>query len=133
MATLFYASISSVDYTAGTASVSIPDRESQVIKGVPFTAACYDMPSPGDTVAAVFEEVGGQIGKGVILGKIFGAPNRPSGGGRGVFYKEFEDGTRVSYSTSEKKMSITVETLEVNKLKTGDIEAGDITCTGINR
>jgi hypothetical protein len=133
MATLLYASISSTDYAAGTASVSIPDREGQVIKAVPFIATCYDMPSPGDTVAAVFEEVGGELGKGVILGRIFNTQNKPSGGGQGVFYKEFSDGARVSYSPNEKKMSITAENLVINKLKAGDIDVGRITCTDINR
>lgn len=75
-ASLYYAKISSVNKSGGTASVCLPDRENQVVSAVPFLDALAAVPNgggipkPGDTVAAIFEELNGQIVKGVILGKI---------------------------------------------------------------
>ena len=71
MVSLVYGKISAINYGAGTAGITLEDKENQVIQDVPFLAAFYEMPRIGDTVAAVFDETGGQIGKGIILGKIF--------------------------------------------------------------
>lgn len=117
MATLFYGKISSIDYGAGTASVTLQDRENQVIQAVPFLSMFYEMPKPGDTVAAVFEELnGGQIGKGVILGKIFIEGNRPGENGSGIFYKQFTDGASMKYTPNKQELELKVRKVVVDEI-----------------
>ncbi|MCM1045643.1 MAG: hypothetical protein NC417_09045 [Candidatus Gastranaerophilales bacterium] len=116
MVSLYYAKISTINYKAGTAGVTLEDREKQVIQDVPFLAAFYEMPSPGDTVAVLFEEIAGQIGKGVILGKIFLSGKPPGKSGPDIFYKQFKDGASVMYSTSSQELEITARKLVVDEL-----------------
>lgn len=116
MATLFYGKISSVNYGSGTASITLPDRENQVIEAVPFLAMFYEMPKPGDTVAALFEELNGQIGKGVVLGKIFLSSNTPGKSGAGIFYKQFSDGASMMYSPASQEMEFTTKKVVVDEL-----------------
>lgn len=117
MAELYFCRISSVNYANGTADITIPDRENQVITEIPFLAWYYEMPDAGDLVAALFENSDGKIGKGVVLGKIFSSGNRPGMSGAGIFYKEFADGTAVKYSPSEKCMEITADKIVVGELE----------------
>lgn len=116
MASLFYGKISTINYGAGTAGVTLADRENQVIQEVPFLSICYEMPKPGDTVAVLFEEIGGQIGKGVILGKIFLSGNVPEETGPGIFCKQFTDGTSVKYNPDSQEMEVSTKKLVVNEL-----------------
>lgn len=116
MASLFYGKISTINYGAGTAGVTLADRENQVLQEVPFLSICYEMPKPGDTVAVLFEEIGGQIGKGVILGKIFLSGNVPKETGPGIFYKQFTDGNSVKYNPSSQEMEVNTPKLVVNEL-----------------
>ena len=69
MATLFYGNISCIN-SDGTANITLKDRESQVLQDIPFLPMFYETPKPGETVALLVEEVHGQIGKCVILGKM---------------------------------------------------------------
>lgn len=116
MATLFYAKISSVNYGAGTANVTLQDRENQVVSAVPFLSMIYEMPKPGDVVAAIFEEVSGQIGKGVILGKIFLDGNKPKESGPEIFHKEFTDGASMKYTPSSQEMEFKTKKVVVDEL-----------------
>lgn len=116
MATLFYAKISSINYDSGTANVTLPDKENAVISSVPFLSMFYEMPSAGDTVAALFEEINGQIGKGVILGKIFLDGNAPSETGPEIFVKEFSDGTMMKYTPTSEEMEFTAKKMIVDEL-----------------
>lgn len=116
MASLFYGKISTINYKAGTAEVTLVDRENQVIQDVPFLSMCYEMPKPKDTVAVLFEEISGQIGKGVILGKIFLSGNPPGESGPGIFYKQFTDGASVKYSPAAQELTVNTQRLVVNEL-----------------
>ena len=116
MASLFYGKISAINYGAGTSAVTLPDRENQVIQDVPFLAMIYEMPKPGDTVAVLFEEEGGRIGKGVILGKIFLRGNAPRETGPGIFYKEFTDGAGIKYTPESQEMEIMTKKVVVDEL-----------------
>lgn len=118
MAELFYAKISSIAYQKGTANVTLPDREDQVIENVPFLAGYYEMPKPGDTVAAIFEDENGQIGKGVILGSMFLKKNRPKESGKGIFFKEFSDGASIRYTPETGVLEITADKIIVKNLET---------------
>jgi hypothetical protein len=117
MAELFYAKISSINYKKGTADVALQDREDQVIENVPFLAGWYEMPEPGDVAAAIFEDMDGQIGKGVILGPMFLAKNRPKESGKGIFYKEFSDGACIRYTPETGTLEVTADKLVVRELE----------------
>lgn len=117
MVKLFYCDVSSVNYGKGTANVTIKERENQVVTDVPILAICYEMPNPCDTVAVIFEESDGRIEKGVILGKIFSNGNRPGVSGAGIFYKEFSDGSSVTYRPEEKSMEITAKKIVVDEVE----------------
>ena len=116
MTSLFYGKISAINYGAGTAGVALEDREKQVIQDVPFLSMCYEMPSPGDTVAVLFEEIGGQIGKGVILGKIFLSGNPPGESGPDIFYKQFTDGASIEYNPAKQELAVNTRRLVVDEL-----------------
>lgn len=116
MASLFYGKISTINYGAGTAGVTLADRENQVIQEVPFLSIYYEMPKPGDTVAVLFEEIGGQIGKGVILGKIFLSGNAPKETGPGIFYKQFTDGNSIKYNPFSQELEVNTPKMVVNEL-----------------
>lgn len=116
MATLFYAKISSVNYQAGTANVTLQDREDQVIREVPFLSAFYEMPKPGETVAVIFEEDNGQIGKGVILGRVFLQNNAPAEYGADIFYKEFTDGKSMKYTPASGELELRTKKVVVDEL-----------------
>ena len=121
MVELYYCKVSSVNYGAGTANLTVEDQENQVITNVPFLAGTYDMPGIGDMVAAIFSRTGGKIGRGVVLGKIFSKGNRPRMSGPGVFFKEFTDGSYISYNPSDKSMTITADKINVKKIQAEEI------------
>lgn len=116
MATLFYGKISTVNYGSGTADIALPDRENQVIQDVPFFSSEYYMPGSGDIVAVIFEEIDGQIGKGVILGKIFLQDNAPKVSGKGIYYKEFPGNAALKYDQGSETMEITAKKIVVDEL-----------------
>lgn len=116
MATLFYGRISTVNYEGGMADIALPDRENQVIQNVPFLSAFYEMPKSGDIVAVLFEDIDGQIGKGIILGKMYLQDNAPKETGKGIFYKEFSDGTSVKYTPKTEQLEISTKKIVVDEL-----------------
>ncbi|MCM1058309.1 MAG: hypothetical protein NC517_11990 [Firmicutes bacterium] len=116
MVSLFYGKISAINYKSGTAGVTLADRENQVIQDVPFLSMFYEMPRQGDTVAVLLEEERGQIGKGVILGKIFLSGNAPGESGPGIFYKRFTDGAGIKYDPASRELTVNAEKLVVNEI-----------------
>lgn len=117
MVALFYGKISSIDYAAGAANIALQERENQVIQGVPFLSMCYEMPKPGDVVAALFEEIDGQIGKGIVLGKLFLDGNKPGEIGADIFYKQFADGAGVKYTPEKKELEVRVKKVVVDEIE----------------
>lgn len=69
MSGLFFCIVSSVDYKNATADVVIPEREGMMKTGVPILDTVYHMPSPGETVVAIFDASNGCIQRGVIIGR----------------------------------------------------------------
>lgn len=116
MATLFYGKISTVNYESGTANIALPDRENQIIQDVPFLSTEYYMPESGDMVAVIFEEIDGQIGKGVILGKIFLQNNSPKVSGKGIYYKELPGNAALKYDQKSETMEISAKKIVVDEL-----------------
>lgn len=117
MVTLFYGRISSIDYDSGMADVALQERENQVIPGVPFLSMYYEMPQPGDVVATLFEEIDGQIGKGIVLGRLFMDGNKPGETGAGIFYKQFTDGAGVKYTPEKKELEVRVKKVVVDEIE----------------
>lgn len=117
MVTLFYAKISSIEYALGTANIALQERENQVIEGVPFLATYYEMPKPGEVIVVLFEEINGQIGKGVILGKLFLDENKPTEYGKDIFYKQFADGAGVKYIPDRKELEVKVKKVVVDEIE----------------
>ena len=110
------AKISKVNYEAGTADITIPDRNRQVVKSIPFLSDIYEMPSVGDSVYADIEVGGGRLGRGVILGKYYTKKNRPKESGKGIFLKEFTDGASIKYDPATKTMTINADKVVVREL-----------------
>ena len=121
MVELYYCKVSSINYGAGTANLTVEDQENQVITNVPFLAGTYDMPGIGDMVTAIFSITGGKIGRGVVLGEIFSKGNRPGMSGPGVFFKEFTGGSYIYYNPSDKSMTITADKINVKKIQAEEI------------
>lgn len=114
---LYYCTISAINYASGTASVTIREQEDMVVTNVPFLSMFYEMPNPGDTVAAIIDKTDGKLGRGVILGKIFAGGNKPGKNGKGIFYKEFSDGESVTYDPSDHSIEITAKKLVVKGIE----------------
>lgn len=127
MAALYFAKISAVHYKAGTADISITEKEDQVINNVPFLAYAYEMPSPGDTIAVLLEFDRGNYDKGIILGKIYDSDNKPENPGRKIFCKQFADGAKVLYDSSTKTMTITADKIIAKDVKTSNFDSENIT------
>lgn len=121
MVELYYCKVSSINYESGTANLTIEEQENQVITNVPFLAGAYDMPGIGSMVVAILDRSGGRIGRGVVLGEIYSKGNRPKVNGPGVFFKEFADGSYMSYNPSDKSMIITADKVVVEKIQAKEI------------
>lgn len=121
MAEIFLCTISKINYKAGTADLAIPEKEDMVRTDVPFLSSYYEMPSPGETVAAVFEKKNGKLTRGVILGGIFSANHLPAASGQGIFYKQFADGAYVRYDSVSATMEVGAKNLTVQNLSAGKI------------
>lgn len=117
MTELFYGKVSSVNYSSGSANITLQDRENQVIQGVPFLSMFYEMPKPGDVVAVLFEDIDGQLGKGVVLGKIFAGGNTPRECGPGIFLKEFADGASIKYTPDLMELELNLKKVIVDEVE----------------
>ena len=117
MVTLFYGKISSIDYKSGMADITLQERENQVIQGAPFLSMVYEMPKPGEIVAVLFEELDGQIGKGVVLGRLFIDDNKPAESGTDIFYKQFTGGSGIKYDPVTEALEIRVKKVTANEIE----------------
>lgn len=69
MAQLFFCTVSKVDLEHATADIAIAERENMVKTDVPILDTVYNIPAPGETVVALFDDANGKLQRGVILGK----------------------------------------------------------------
>lgn len=69
MARLFFCTVSTVRMDDATVDVMIEELEGLMKTDVPVLDTVYNMPAPGDTVVALFDEQDGKIQRGVILGR----------------------------------------------------------------
>ena len=126
------AKISKIDYEAGRADVTIEDREGIVITDVPFLDAIYEMPAVKDAVYVDFEEKGGRIKRGVILGKFYTSDNPPTQFGKGIFFKEFTDGAYIKYDPDSKTLELAVDKIKIKEIEVNGAAnvKGNMTLTG---
>ena len=75
MAQLFFCTVSAVDHKNITADIAIPERENMVKTDIPILDTVYHMPSPGETVVAIFDDENGKLQRGVILGRPYDTKN----------------------------------------------------------
>ena len=137
MADLYFAKISAVNEKEGTADIIISEKENQVINDVPYLAYAYEMPRPGDTVAALLEFNRGDFDKGILMGPVFTPKNKPEESGKDIFYKRFKDGAKIRYDSRMKTMTVSAEKVEikdgkmknitVDSIKTKTLDADSIT------
>lgn len=68
---LLICTVSSVNGEKTAADIAVQEREGTVIPDVPFlNIRERDLPLPGDTVVAIFEEPERKLGRGFIIGVI---------------------------------------------------------------
>lgn len=115
--------VSTVNYEAGTASVTYTDRSNETSPPFPIFSAAYEMPKVDDTVVVIMLPNSGS--KGFIVGKPFSGVNTPEIAGAGIFYKKFSDGTMIVYDPSTRTLSV-----DAKEIKLKSVAADSVTVTG---
>lgn len=115
--------ISTINYNAGTASVTYTDRNAETSPQFPIFSAAYEMPEIDDTVVVLMLPNSGT--KGFIVGVPFSSRNVPEVSGEGVFCKKFHDGTKIVYNPVTKTLSVNAE-----EIKLEAINADSVTVSG---
>ena len=85
--------ISSVNYAEGTAQVVYKDRDNAVSPYLPFASNEYDPPETDTLVYVVHLPNGGT--RGMILVPPYTKGNRPPEGKKGIWRKDFGDGSYI--------------------------------------
>lgn len=96
--------ISTIDYSAGTASVTYTDRGGEVSPQFPLFSICYEMPKVDEMAVVIM--LPNSTTKGFIIGVPYSDKKKPVKSGRGIFYKEFSDGTKILYEPEKKMLSV---------------------------
>jgi phage baseplate assembly protein gpV len=128
--------VSTINYDAGTASVIYTDKNNEASPQYPLFSSAYEMPNVDDTVVVIM--LPNSTSKGFIVGVPFSGKKIPDKSGKGIFYKEFSDGTSIYYNPSSKTLAIdvdkvTLESLTVSgALTAGSIEADTIEAQELN-
>ena len=96
--------IATIDYEAGMASVVYADRGDETSPQLPFFSSFYEMPEVDDQAVVVM--LTNSRTKGFIIGVPYSRKKRPVKSGKGVFCKEFSDGTSILYDPEKKMLSV---------------------------
>lgn len=138
--------ISAVNYTDGTAQVVYKDRDNAVSPFMPLWSNEWDPPETDTMVYVLHLENGGT--RGMILVPPYTNGNRPPEGVKGIWRKDFGDGSYIRYDRNTKQLdvvsdSVKVEAMSVSgdltvggsisvekTIKAGSISAGSIKTTG---
>lgn len=116
--------ISAVNYEEGTAQVVYKDRDNAVSPYMPFWANEYDPPDIDTLVYVLHLPNGGT--RGMILVPPYTEGNRPPEGKKGIWRKDFGDGSYIRYDRASRKLEIVSDSLTVEDL----IVNGGLTVTG---
>ncbi|MCM1307584.1 MAG: hypothetical protein NC223_03200 [Butyrivibrio sp.] len=115
--------VSTINYEAGTVSVTYTDRGGEVSPPFPVFSEAYEMPKIDDTVVVIMLPNSGS--KGFIAGVPFSSRNVPEVSGAGIFCKKFHDGTKIVYNPTTRTLSVNAE-----KIKLEAIKADSVTVSG---
>lgn len=118
--------ITSIDYEKGMASVVYTDRNNEPSPQFPFFSVTYDMPKINDTAVVLLLQ--NSTTKGFILGIPWSRAKVPRKGGKGIFFKEFSDGSYISYNAETKQMEVYVNNIVLKSVTAQNI----IVSGGIN-
>lgn len=116
--------ISAVNYEEGTAQVVYKDRDNAVSPYMPFWANEYDPPDIDTLVYVLHLPNGGT--RGMILVPPYTEGNRPPEGKKGIWRKDFGDGSYIRYDRASRKLEIVSDSLTVEDL----VVNGGLTVTG---
>lgn len=111
--------ISAVNYEEGTAQVVYKDRDNCASPYMPLWSNEYNMPEIDTMVYVVHLPNGGT--RGMILVPPFTDDNRPAEGKKGIWRKDFGDGSHIRYDYGSRRLDIVCGSVNI---------AGNLTVAG---
>lgn len=122
--------ISAINYEEGTAQVVYKDRDEQVSPYLPFWSNEYNMPDI-DTLVYVVHLQNGST-KGMILIPPFTNEHPPVEGKKGIWRKDFGDGSYLRYDYETLHLDIVTHSVKIQQLEIeGDLTVGgEVDITG---
>ena len=122
--------ISAINYEEGTAQVVYKDRDEQVSPYLPFWSNEYNMPDI-DTLVYVVHLQNGST-KGMILIPPFTNEHPPVEGKKGIWRKDFGDGSYLRYDYETLHRDIVTHSVKIQQLEIeGDLTVGgEVDITG---
>lgn len=117
--------ISAVNYREGTAQVVYKDRDNCVSSYMPLWSNEYNMPEI-DTLVYVLHLPNGST-KGMILVPPYTQKHPPAEGRKGIWRKDFGDGSYIRYDYEKKSLELAGASLTIS----GDVHiSGNLTIDG---
>lgn len=122
--------ISAINYEEGTAQVVYKDRDDEVSPYLPFWSNEYNMPDI-DTLVYVVHLQNGST-KGMILIPPFTNEHPPVEGKKGIWRKDFGDGSYLRYDYETLHLDIVTHSVKIQQLEIeGDLTVGgEVDITG---
>lgn len=122
--------ISAINYKEGTAQVVYKDRDDEVSPYLPFWSNEYNMPDI-DTLVYVAHLQNGST-KGMILIPPFTNEHPPVEGKKGIWRKDFGDGSYLRYDYETLHLDIVTHSVKIQQLEIeGDLTVGgEVDITG---
>ena len=122
--------ISAINYEKGTAQVVYKDRDDEVSPYLPFWSNEYNMPDI-DTLVYVVHLQNGST-KGMILIPPFTNEHPPVEGKKGIWRKDFGDGSYLRYDYETLHLDIVTHSVKIQQLEIeGDLTVGgEVDITG---
>lgn len=117
--------ISAINYEKGTAQVVYKDRDDSVSPYMPLWSNEYNMPEIDTLVYVLCLPNGGT--RGMILVPPYNEKNLPTEGRKGIWRKDFGDGSYIRYDYENKNLEIVCGSLNIP----GDVHiGGNLTVNG---
>ena len=122
--------ISAINCEEGTAQVVYKDRDEQVSPYLPFRSNEYNMPDIDALVFVVHLQNGST--KGMILIPLFTNEHPPVEGKKGIWRKDFGDGSYLRYDYETLHLDIVTHSVKIQQLEIeGDLTVGgEVDITG---
>ncbi len=120
--------ISAINYEEGTAQVVYKDRDDAVSPYMPLWSNEYNMPEI-DTLVYVLHLPNGAT-RGMILVPPYTNENPPVEGKKGIWRKDFGDGSYIKYDYEQKKLEIVCDFLQVESIECESLETKSLTVSG---